>query len=425
MVQLPQIARPCVRLEERHHIRRDARHRAGCGQPVVCHLRAQQAGHHHGEVRALPQRRQPHHQAIQAVVQIGTEAALGHHVAQVAVGGADDVHVHVHLPRGPQRRHAALLQHAQQPRLQGQRHVSDFIQEQRSAVRLHDLAHTALAACAREGALLVAEQFRLDQRLGNRRAIDGHERLPGARPVVVDGAGQQFFARARLTQDQRGHVPPQQPRHPLDHDGKLRISRIQIAQAGQPLRCGTRACRPARRTRRRGGLLGGALAVLKCWRVRRCIGWLPQQRCRLPRILGQRPDRHAARQLQRQQACRRAVACMGQHGAHGQAEQRREGVGRQRLGREPQLKLSASVGGQKAAVGREGGQALHQRADEFRPGVKTQPHRVLEHFGKEVVLHHLGRHPHQRHRVRALAAVVAAHIQRTDDPALRVQDGRA
>ena len=55
-----------------------------------------------------------------------------------------------------------------------------------------------------EGTLLEAEQFRLEQGFGNGRTVDCDE-LPGRpRPGVVNRAGEQALACARLTQDQDG-----------------------------------------------------------------------------------------------------------------------------------------------------------------------------------------------------------------------------
>ena len=59
---------------------------------------------------------------------------------------------------------------------------------------------------AGEGALLVAEQLRLDQRVGQRRAAHFHERLLGAQRVVVNGMRNQLLAGARLAADEHGGV---------------------------------------------------------------------------------------------------------------------------------------------------------------------------------------------------------------------------
>ena len=62
----------------------------------------------------------------------------------------------------------ALLQHAQQLHLQRRAHRPDFVEEERAAVRLLEPA-LPVADGAGERAAHVAEQLRLEQRLGNAR----------------------------------------------------------------------------------------------------------------------------------------------------------------------------------------------------------------------------------------------------------------
>ena len=64
--------------------------------------------------------------------------------------------------------HLAVLQHAQQLRLELGRHVADLVEEQRAAVGLHEEA-PARRGGAGEGALHVAEQLALQQRRGAAR----------------------------------------------------------------------------------------------------------------------------------------------------------------------------------------------------------------------------------------------------------------
>ena len=57
-----------------------------------------------------------------------------------------------------------------------------------------------------EGALLVSEELVLEKRLGNRRAIDGHEGTLGARRQLMNGTSQKLLARAALPEDQDGGI---------------------------------------------------------------------------------------------------------------------------------------------------------------------------------------------------------------------------
>ena len=59
---------------------------------------------------------------------------------------------------------------------------------------------------AGEGALLVAEQFGLEQVVGNRRAVDGDERPVGPLAERVKRAREQFLAGAALAFEQHGRI---------------------------------------------------------------------------------------------------------------------------------------------------------------------------------------------------------------------------
>ena len=78
----------------------------------------------------------------------------------------------------PSRSTSLLLQHAQHLGLRLRAHVADFVEEDRAAVGLLELADLLLGG-AGERPLLVAEQLRLDQLLGNRGAVHLHERARG------------------------------------------------------------------------------------------------------------------------------------------------------------------------------------------------------------------------------------------------------
>ena len=76
-----------------------------------------------------------------------------------------------------QRGECALLEHLQQLDLHRDRHLADFVQKQR-AVGAAALEHARMVVNrARESALAVAEELRLDQRLGILRQIDRDEAL--------------------------------------------------------------------------------------------------------------------------------------------------------------------------------------------------------------------------------------------------------
>jgi len=57
--------------------------------------------------------------------------------------------------------------------------------------------------------------------------------------------------------------------------------------------------------------------------------------------------------------------------------------------------------------------------------MKMDTHRVGKLVGEQMVFDHLRGHPHQRQRVLVKTARVAAHVERADDAAVGVGDGRA
>ena len=59
----------------------------------------------------------------------------------------------------------------------------------------------------------MAEQLGLQQRLGDRAAVDRHERRVPAAALLVDGAGHELFARSALALHEHGDVGLGDQRH--------------------------------------------------------------------------------------------------------------------------------------------------------------------------------------------------------------------
>ncbi|KFB66994.1 MAG: hypothetical protein CAPSK01_003935 [Candidatus Accumulibacter vicinus] len=121
------------------------------------------------------------------------------------MGGGKHAHVHRLGTRCAHRPHGAILQHAQELDLQRQRHVTDLVEKQRAAVGRLEQAGMGVGGTG-EGAADVAEEFRLEQLLRDRTAVDGHERRPGASAGAVDGARQHFLAGSALAPDEDAGV---------------------------------------------------------------------------------------------------------------------------------------------------------------------------------------------------------------------------
>ena len=224
----------------------------------------------------------------------------------------------------------------------------------------------------------------------------------------MDGLRHQVLARAGFAQKHDRNVTPAHHAQLADHRRHLRITGVKIAQRGQLL--------PARRSG-----LAGRLALHRSGRRPHVVAPEP-----LHPLLDFDPagNRHAVVQTQRMQT-RKPTPTEFVKMRHGNAEQRRKSVCLERVVRQPQLELRAAVGRQEAPVGGKHHDALDQGADELGPAVKMNAHGLGEGVGEHVVFDHLRRHAHQGHGVLVHAAVVAAHVQRPDQLAVRVHDGRA
>ena len=124
---------------------------------------------------AIAQGRHLDRHDAQAVVQVVAERALGDGLAQGAVGGRHDAHVHQLGLRPPHALEAALLHGLQDLGLGLLVHVADLVEEEGAAVGEFEFAAHRLFR-AGEGAAFVAEQDALDEVGGNRAAVLNDQR---------------------------------------------------------------------------------------------------------------------------------------------------------------------------------------------------------------------------------------------------------
>src|SRR5690606_8281616 len=120
-----------------------------------------------------------------AVEEVSAEPALSDLLLEVLVRGRDDADVdgaRVILAEPPD---LALLEGAQELDLERGRHLAELVEEECAAGgRLEEAGLVTLGAG--EGASTVAEELGLEQRLGDRAAVERDERLVGALAVRVD-----------------------------------------------------------------------------------------------------------------------------------------------------------------------------------------------------------------------------------------------
>ena len=144
----------------------------------------------------LAQRRDADREDAHAVEEVLAEEALGDEPVEGPVRGGDDPHVDLDRRRPADAVEGALLQHAQELGLRRRRELADLVQEDRAAVGELELPEPARRG-AREGALLVAEELALEQRVRNRRAVDRDERPRRAATRARGSRGRRAPCRCR------------------------------------------------------------------------------------------------------------------------------------------------------------------------------------------------------------------------------------
>ena len=151
---------------------------------------------------ALAQRRHGQVDDVQPIEQILAERALGDHVAQVAVGRGNDAHVDAaHGAIGTDLLQFAGFHEPQQQALHPERHLADFVEEDAAAVGHLELA-LLVTIGAGEAALHVAEEFGLQQGLGQAGAVDGDHGARGTSTALMDRVRDELLADAALARDE-------------------------------------------------------------------------------------------------------------------------------------------------------------------------------------------------------------------------------
>ena len=155
---------------------------------------------HRHIVHPLAQGRHHDREHENAVIQVLAKRSFPDERLEIAVCRSEHACIHHDRALAANPFELAFLQQPQQLRLHGRRHVADFVEEQRTAVRLLELAQMA-GRRAGERPLFVSEQLRLDQLRRHGRTVHGDERPFPARAAIVNGARHELFAGAGLAED--------------------------------------------------------------------------------------------------------------------------------------------------------------------------------------------------------------------------------
>ena len=108
------------------------------------------------------------------------------------MGGGNNTYIDLNRRIAAHAVKLTVRQHAQQSRLDVERHIPNLIQKQRPAVGLFKAALTN-GVGAGKGAFFVTKQLGLNQILGDRGHIQGDKRRFGPRAMAMQGMCDQFF----------------------------------------------------------------------------------------------------------------------------------------------------------------------------------------------------------------------------------------
>ena len=295
ILEFAHVARPRVSAQHCQCAVAQPRHRG----PFRC-VAQQHRESERGDVgAAFAQRGQREREHVEPVIKVGAEAAFVDFERQVAVGAGDHAHIDPDWLGRAERHNFAFLEHAQQLGLERQRHLSDFVKQQRPAVGCAEET-LGRGMGAGERALLVPEQQSFEHRLGHCRAIHADEWASLAWRAIVDEAAEHFFAGAGGASDQHRDFALRDTFRQRQHREGLRVGRDRAAGAA---RCGDQR-----------GLRRGAVGIGIVQRERRLAG-----RTAFADQCGRRatfePDRSAvrgARSGSRRRYTGRRLACVDQ-----------------------------------------------------------------------------------------------------------------
>src|SRR6185503_20145739 len=121
--------------------------------------------------RAIPERREPERCAAEAEIEVAPERACADRAREIVMRCRDEPDVDGALDRVADADDAARVERAQQLRLRGGRQLRDLVEEERAAARRLEQAGLRRGR-ARERTALVAEELALDDRLGERGAVE-------------------------------------------------------------------------------------------------------------------------------------------------------------------------------------------------------------------------------------------------------------
>ena len=162
-------------------------------------------------LEAAAQRRELDRDDVEAVEEVLAELVPLDGVLEVEVGGRDDLRVGLDGLRPADALELLVLDDAQELGLDAERGLADLVEEDRPPLRELEPARLPPVG-AGEGALLVPEELRLGERLGERRAVELDERPVRPRGEGVEDPRDEVLPRPRLAADEDRDRPRRRAR---------------------------------------------------------------------------------------------------------------------------------------------------------------------------------------------------------------------
>ncbi len=214
VLELANISRPAIGLENLHRPLFDGSDFLSDPLAKPCD---EILGEHRYIRHAFAQRGHRDRHDVQPIKEVLAKLAFAHELLGIAMGCRQDPNVDRYGLIAAHTFDFALLQHAQQGDLNVRRKVANFVQEDRTAICRLEASEMALRG-ARESAFFMAEELRRDERSRDCAAIDADKGTRRSLGTPVDSAGNEFFARSCLAQDEHGRV---RERHFVDRSKHL------------------------------------------------------------------------------------------------------------------------------------------------------------------------------------------------------------
>ena len=219
--QLADVARPLVTDHRLERLGGEITNRLGI---LTCKLPKKTQRQQRHIRRAVTQRRRPKLDHAQSEIKILAKLTRIDEFLQVFIGRSDNAHIDGECLAAAHPFECPFAQKTKQLHLRRLVDLANLIQKQRAALGLLEPADAALVRPS-ERPLFMAEQFALQQRWRQRRAMHRHHRLGRARTKLMNRLGQQLLAGTALALDQ--HRGP--GRRDLPHDIHHPLHRLRFA----------------------------------------------------------------------------------------------------------------------------------------------------------------------------------------------------